>query len=144
LIAVVEWTSYTDTSEDLTFFTGTLGQEKLDSGIILNSGFDWDVIRVELWLDSGRIIVFPALDPLTERVERSGCQLICDELVAFYERLVDCDIGDDEFDEEIARKELEIVDNLTTGLRQCKANLAGSRVIFVSPDEKNVLQEVTA
>ena len=40
----------------------------------------WDYIRVELWADSGRFIVFPARTDDEFRVDVTGGQLVCREI----------------------------------------------------------------
>ena len=40
----------------------------------------WNEVRFELWLDTGRIIVFAAMRPYSERIDVSGVMVICHEL----------------------------------------------------------------
>ena len=40
----------------------------------------WSEIRIELWIDSGRVIAFPAEAEAQERTDVGGCQVCCAEL----------------------------------------------------------------
>ena len=45
-------------------------------------GKKWDYMRIELWPDSGRFIAFPAHSEEEFRVDVTGCQLVCEEIVS--------------------------------------------------------------
>lgn len=68
----------------------------------------WQIIRFEIWEDSGRIIGFPAMRKMAERIDVAGGQVVCSELA---ERINDLDyeeISDDTYDERVS----EIVDHI--------------------------------
>ncbi len=70
-----------------------------------NSEVRWDHLRIELWPDSGRVIAFPALSTVVDRVEKEGCQLVFDDLARGYDRLADSELADDDFEEAIVSME---------------------------------------
>lgn len=66
-----------------------------------NEGVNWDFVRVEIWLDSGRIIVFPASSGAQSRIEISGCQVVFPSMLEDYERLADSSLGEMEFTQSV-------------------------------------------
>ena len=60
-----------------------------------DSGKAFNEIRVELWLDSGRIIAFPSQTPFEDRIDVAGCEVDCAE---FEEAIDDDDLSDDDYD----------------------------------------------
>jgi hypothetical protein len=72
----------------------------------LNQEIDWDYIRVEIWPDSGRLIVIPAARRNTYRIEKAGCQVEFGALLAEYDGL------DEEYaDEKVT--DVEFAENVT-------------------------------
>ena len=67
------------------------------------AGITFDEIRFEIWWDSGRVIAFPALRPLDKRIDTSGAQIVCSDFLAQAETLMDSELSDDDFDDEIIR-----------------------------------------
>ena len=57
---------------------------------------------MELWLDSGRIIAFPARIPYTERIDVAGCTVHC---IEFEEAIAE--LSDDDPDAEMTKMEKE-------------------------------------
>lgn len=70
----------------------------------LNAGVTWDHFRVEIWADTGRVLLFPADKTKDDRVEKAGVCLNFAELQARYEDLEDLD--EDSFEAEL-NKELQ-------------------------------------
>ena len=64
----------------------------------------WDYIRVEIWEDSGRLIIFPALSSSKRRVDVSGVQIICAELAQRVDALGKSGLGDDIYTREIEKE----------------------------------------
>jgi hypothetical protein len=64
----------------------------------LNADVSSDHLRVEIWLDSGRIILFPSPSPFRYRVEKAMCEIICPDLLVSYEETAASNLSDDEFD----------------------------------------------
>ncbi|MEL6548101.1 MAG: hypothetical protein AAFQ82_25975, partial [Myxococcota bacterium] len=52
-----------------------------------NAGVMWNRVRVEIWADTGRVLLFPADGATNERVEKAGLCLYMQELQAKYEEL---------------------------------------------------------
>ena len=40
----------------------------------------WDIIRIEIWTDSGRIIFYPATHAFKDRIDIAGVQITCNEM----------------------------------------------------------------
>ena len=65
---------------------------------------DWDHIRVEIWEDLGRVILFPASSSTERRIEAAGVQIVCTELAGRIDSLSSSDIGDDAYTEEVKKE----------------------------------------
>jgi hypothetical protein len=86
-----------------------LWRKFLEASAPLNADLSWDHLRVEIWLDSGRVILFPATALFRHRIEKSSCQMICPDLLNFYETLIESDLPDDQMEKEITAKEFNII-----------------------------------
>ena len=62
---------------------------------------DWDSIKVEIWSDSGRIIIFPSLLGKDERNEEICIEITDRSLLEAWESLANSDVDDDMFDNEV-------------------------------------------
>lgn len=62
------------------------------------SGRAWSEIRFELWINSGRVIAFPAESPFCERTDVGGCQICCAELAQMVSDLDASDLSDADYD----------------------------------------------
>jgi len=69
---------------------------------------EWNVLRLEVWPDSGRTIVFPARDPYEERTDRALAQVHWPVLQATWD---DCE-ADDSVDDEAFDAMIADVTNL--------------------------------
>jgi hypothetical protein len=58
---------------------------------VLNEVHDlpWDHVQVEIWADSGRVILFPGNSSKGGRIDRSGCILVLRTLLSNWEQLAD-------------------------------------------------------
>ena len=65
------------------------------------SGNEWNIIRVEIWEDSGRIIVFPSKEKNPERIDISGTQIICKEIKSEVEILDNSSLSDQDYNNQI-------------------------------------------
>ena len=66
--------------------------------IPLNRENDWDHIRFEFWLDSGRCEIFVAHSDKTDSVARGCCRLVSRELASIWDRCAtEYSHSDDEF-----------------------------------------------
>ncbi|MFT3781038.1 MAG: hypothetical protein QM790_03415 [Nibricoccus sp.] len=52
----------------------------------LNERADWDHIRCEFWLDSGRCVIFVAHAEKVDRIDRGCCQIVSRDLMSVWER----------------------------------------------------------
>lgn len=104
-----------------------------------NNEVGWDYLRVELWSDSGRIIVFPSSTNLRERIDDAACQIVFDKLLQLYEQLADSNIDDDEFTRLIEVEEGKWVTRFLEAAR--KSELRGYRVIFFSGNGEECLED---
>lgn len=98
-----------------------------------NSGVDWDLLTVEIWPDSGRIIVYPASSSTPYRIEKAGCQVVFDELLLRYEALADSDIADDDFSAQLHAEEEAWIDRLMVAFKN--SSVHGTTLIFRDSDD---------
>jgi len=82
-----------------------------------NADVVWDHLRVELWMDSGRVILFPTPSPFRYRMEKAVCQIICPDLLNIYENLIEAEMSDENFEAALSRKEQDLA-----GLLSASAN----------------------
>lgn len=74
-----------------------LWRKYIEDAASKNKEISWDHLRVEVWLDSGRIILYPAMSPFRQRIEKSACQISCPDLLESFNEMADSK-KDDEFD----------------------------------------------
>lgn len=84
-----------------------LWQVFTDDVLPRNEYVDWDYVKIEIWSDAGRVIVFPASSLSKWRIEKASCDVTFSDLLASYDELADAEIDDDMFEEQIA--ELHII-----------------------------------
>ncbi len=85
------------------------------------TGTSFDHIRAEVWCDSGRIILFPALKVSQKRVEILCVQIICTEIEMEYAEAAKSNMNEDEFN------------TFTTELEQLMANVVMSNSELLRP-----------
>ncbi|APW62300.1 hypothetical protein [Paludisphaera borealis] len=97
-----------------------------------NDSVAWDYLRVEMWSDSGRMIVYPAstLNPL--RIEKAACQVFFSDLLSAYELIADSGLNDEAFVAEIIREEGEWIDRFLDAAR--RVGLFGKPIQFWDGD----------
>jgi hypothetical protein len=104
-----------------------------DGVIPINKEVQWDYLRFELWLDSGRIVVYPALTAAVARVERGACQIEFEAMRDEYDRLAESEMSDEDFSREIARLHTEWVDRISQAIDL--AQLSGIAIRVHEADE---------
>lgn len=69
-------------------------------GVVLpqNSHIEWDVVKLEIWADSGCFFVYPGLKSDAKRIEKSCCRLYCRAIEIKWKIAEDAEIPDVEFD----------------------------------------------
>lgn len=111
----------------------------------LNAETSWDHLRIELWLDSGRVILFPAKRPFQKRFENALCQINCPELLNFYETLIEAHLPDEKFEVAMTQKEKEIAEMLSVSAREADLpeHLGKDfvRVLIYGADLENPMKE---
>ena len=73
---------------------------------------EWDIIRIEIWEDTGRFIAFPANVKYKERTDVSAVQIICAAIQKDIEAIDNLNLPDDVLDkntEEIVMKMANII-----------------------------------
>jgi len=73
-----------------------------------------DEIRIELWLDSGRIIAFPSQTPFTKRIDVAGCAVNSTDIESQIHSLDESEMPDGEFDAALAPIYAEAAAAVTT------------------------------
>jgi hypothetical protein len=100
--------------------------------IPMNDGLDWDYLRVEFWSDSGRMIVFPSSSSGSDRIEKSGCQVVFSDLLSEYERLADSNLDDEAFTAALLSEEKLWIDRFLGAART--VSLSGNHIQFWDGD----------
>ena len=62
-----------------------------------NADLAWNYLGVYIYLDSGRVILFPVVSASRHRVEKAMCQITCPDLLGSFNDMADSKT-DDEFD----------------------------------------------
>ncbi len=104
-----------------------------------NEKVDWDHLRVELWADSGRIIVFPSSITSSGRIEKAGCQVVFSTLLERYEKLADSDLDDNAFKTALLEEEKSWIERFLVAAR--KVGLNGERVRFWDSEGEQPIRE---
>ncbi len=105
---------------------------------------EWNVIRVEIWSDSGRIIVYPGLLRNRDRIDKAGCQVIFSDLMETQANLFALK-DEDEFETQLEKVEFAYAVKLRESYEQ--SSLLGSlssrvsKVLVFSADVEDVLLE---
>lgn len=122
-----------------------LWEKYLEDAAPANAEVAWDHLRVEMWLDSGRVILFPTVSPYRYRIEKAVCQIICPDLLNFYETLIEAKIPDNKFGLALCKKEREVAVLLSTAAKQMnlpgRLNLQSVRVLYYGADLENLIRE---
>jgi len=105
-----------------------------------NEGVDWNYIRVEFWADSGRMIAFPASRTKNERIEKAGCQVAFEELLAQYEELADSDMEDEAFTAALIDVERTWIERFVAAARE--SGMSGQQIQFWDGDGEKAILEV--
>jgi hypothetical protein len=82
-------------------------------GVQRESRQPWHFIRIEVWEDSGRIVGFPACEPLTERSDATQTQIVCNELRVRVAALDKSGLSDAAHEEHVR----QLIDLIATGVR---------------------------
>lgn len=106
-----------------------------------NNQVEWDYFRVEIWGDSGRVIVYPASMNNPYRIEKLGCQMVSEQLLNEYEELADAEMSDDEF----TSSWLQVVHGWSVRVANTCAsmNLVGIHLMFFDADEEDAVLDIT-
>ena len=56
--------------------------------IQIKSGEKWDIIRIEIWEDTGKFIAFPAQIIFTTRTDVAGAQIICRQVANEVDKII--------------------------------------------------------
>ena len=87
-----------------------------------SSSGKWDAIKVEIWADSGRIIIFPGVAGKAYRDEEFCLEVHVASLFDFFEQLSDSDIDDDAFDNQVNGYVRALINKLSDGLENTLKN----------------------
>lgn len=91
----------------------------------------WDSIKIEVWADSGRIIIFPGVAGRADRDEEYCLEIRVESLFNFFEQISDSDIDDEAFDNHVNGHVRGLIDRLDDGLEKTLKNDSS-----LSPDRK--------
>ena len=103
-----------------------------------NQQVPWDCIKVEIWYDSGRLIVYPGKLGSPYRIEKAVCQMIFEELLHAWETLADAYedgiLAENLFDQRSLALQKAWGRAFLDALRQL--SLAGRRIVIYSAEEE--------
>ena len=93
-------------SKRLVDLEGTLNELIIDLAervipLQIATGDPLRIVRFEIWEDTGRIIGFPAMEEMVERIDVAGGQVVCEELAKQVELLDSEDISDEVYEKRI-------------------------------------------
>jgi len=109
----------------------------------LNQEVAADYVRVEIWADSGRIIVFPATSKTPRRIEKALCQVAFERLLTFYQQLATSDASDSVFSDQLDAKLQELTVSLGRGVSAAGPEVTGGlKVVFFNADSEPAIAEV--
>jgi hypothetical protein len=109
---------------------------------------DWDALRVEIWPDSGRLIVYPGRAGSAARSEKAGCELAIQSLLDSWESLGESDIDDGAFAQRVRAEEKRIAALLLQTWTQDTKDFAevdrrAVRVLFFDAEEPTPFLETS-
>ncbi len=108
-----------------------------DNIIPENALVRWDYVRIEVWSDSARLIVFPAASDVQRRVEKSGFQLLLDDWESLWDDARAKARSDEEFDRLIVGEERRVAGLLVAAMPSTEK----LRVrVFSGPDENQLFE----
>jgi hypothetical protein len=122
-----------------------LWRKYLEEAASKNARMEWDHLRAEIWLDSGRVILFPAIFSFRYRTEKAVCQIICPDLLASYTDKASSNMRDEQFESWAKAEEIRVVSLVSSAAREM--NLAQSlgrpsvRVLYYGTDLTNAVRE---
>jgi hypothetical protein len=126
----IGWTGHAELSSE----TARQFWEKVWA-VIVDQKETWDHIRVEMWLDSGRVIAFPALEGTDERIDNVTCQVVWANVLREWDQLSGlCEVDNDAFEIEAERLEHRVVQTFAGAVRAHPV-----KVIFYTADGKQLL-----
>ena len=79
----------------------------------------WQIVRFEIWEDSGRIIGFAAMEHMIERTDVAGGQVVCAELAKEVEALDLSGFPDEAHDKRIVEIVRRVAKVITSAAEEC-------------------------
>lgn len=119
----------------------------------LNHDVEWDYIKLELWIDSGRVILYPTSSKSKFRIERAVCSVFFPSLLEQSEMLnTECfgseqteDLPDIEiqevFEQAVTKLELEWIHKAELAVQQIP-EVSKLRLAFYSTDDDLPLHSI--
>lgn len=119
----------------------------LSNVLPLNAGVVWDYIRLEIWVDTGRVIVYPALLKDEFRVDKACCSLFFASLLKESENLSNKLFGpevteempdeadQDAYSQAITELELELIRKAEIAAYAAIPANSGLKIVFYSTDD---------
>jgi hypothetical protein len=140
-----DYIGYAETTP-LTEAMRDLWRKYLKDAAPLNADVAWDYLGVYIYLDSGRVILFPVVQASRFRAEKSTCQIICPDLLNFYETLAEAKLPDEQLEPQLIRKEKEIVELLSASAKDAhlpqRLGKPEIRILYYSYDSDLIKEDV--
>lgn len=92
--------------------------KRLETEVLTRQQSPWDLVRLEVWPDSGRSILFPSRSPFTDRSDEALAQVQWPHLVSLWNACEGDDgLSDDEFDHRIDAAVAALLDSFEAAYR---------------------------
>jgi hypothetical protein len=95
----------------------------------------WEYVCVSIWLDSGRVIAYPALHGVSKRIDEVMCQVKMEDVIAEWDGLPDA-----EEDEELFVREAEALEQRIVSIFAAEVTSNAKPVRFFSADGDLLLE----
>ncbi len=73
-----------------------------------HNGIPWDYVRVEVWSDSSRLLLFPATNGVNKRIEKSGLQVVLRMWNTLWDQMDEDGVSDEEFTAAVRAEEAKV------------------------------------
>jgi hypothetical protein len=102
--------------------------------IPLHSEVKWNVYRVEIWPDSGKLLLFPGCKGAAKYVHLAGCEVLVEALRQKMQEAIFSNREDEDVEKEMEEVENEFADIITESGKKQKIN--GVVEYWIAEDDK--------
>ena len=110
-----------------------------------NAELLWNYLGVYIYLDSGRVILFPVVQSSRHRVDKATCQIICPDLLASYNDVADSNLPDAKFEIWADQATERVASLVSQAAKQAKLpevlGVPEVRILYYSYDSEQPMRE---